>query len=310
LQVVTLVGDTFMRVRIGFAIVFLAGLVFAGCGPGTTDVSRPRRTAPVLLAAGDIASCNSSGDEATARLVARLPGTLAVLGDAAYEVGSSQDFADCYAPSWGRFYDRTRPAPGNHEYKTGDAAGYFEYFDALAGPHSKGWYSFRLGQWHIVVLNSNCSAVGGCGADSPQGRWLRSNLERHRAFCTLAYWHHPRFSSGTEDGSDRRVAPFWQMLYDGGADVVLSAHEHNYERFAPQTPLGQRELRHGIRQFVVGTGGRSHDPLGPPIANSEIGNDQTFGVLRLNLQRRSYSWKFLPAEPGGFSDSGSSRCHA
>jgi hypothetical protein len=295
--------------RLAVGVALLVALGVAGCGGSEARVLHPRKTAPVILAAGDIASCASQGDEATARLVARLPGTVAALGDQAYEEGSSDEFDDCYAPSWGRFAERTRPAPGNHDYNTPNAAGYFDYFGGLAGDASKGWYSYGLGAWHIVVLNSNCSYVGGCDARSPQVRWLRSDLRAHRAFCTLAYWHHPRFSSGTEHGSDHRVARFWRMLYSAGADVVLSAHEHNYERFAPQTADGKLDLRRGIREFVVGTGGKSHYPLGSPIANSEVRNDDTFGVLRLDLQRHSYTWKFVPAKPGGFTDSGSSACH-
>src|SRR5262249_46451493 len=162
----------------------------------------------------------------------------------------------------------------------------------------------------IIVLNSNCSDVGGCDAGSPEGRWLRSDLEAHRALCTLAYWHHPRFSSGTKHGSDKEVAPIWRLLYDAGADVVLNGHEHNYERCAPQTPDGKRDLSRGIREFVVGTGGKSHyRDFAAPIANSQVRNDDTFGVLRLVLKRSGYSWKFIPAENGGFSDSGSSTCH-
>lgn len=301
--------DIRTRQRVSFAVVLVVALVLAGCGANGKQTLRPRPTLPVLLAAGDIASCDSAGDEATARVVARLPGTVAALGDGAYEEGSSDDFQSCYAPSWGRFDDRTRPAPGNHDYKTPNAAGYFDYFDGLAGDPRKGWYSYGLGAWHIVVLNSNCAHVGGCDARSPQVRWLRSDLRAHRAFCTLAYWHHPRFSSGTEHGSDRRVAQLWQVLYSAGADVVLGAHEHNYERFAPQTADGKLDLQGGIREFVVGTGGTSHYPLGAPLANSEVRNDDTFGVLRLDLQRRSYIWKFMPAEPDGFSDAGSSTCH-
>lgn len=287
----------------------LVGLaIAAGCGSAGAARLYPQKSAPVLIAAGDIASCSSKGDEAVARVVARLSGIVAVLGDAVYEVGSREEFQKCYAPTWGRFRARTRPAPGNHEYKTPNAAGYFGYFGRVAGRPGQGWYSYRLGSWHVVVLNSNCAAVGGCDASSPQGRWLRSDLRVHRAVCTLAYWHHPRFSSGTEHGSDQRVAPFWQLLYRAGADVVLSGHEHNYERFAPQSPAGRLDRRRGIRQFVVGTGGKSHYPLGPPIANSKVRNDVTFGVLRLDLRRRGYAWKFIPADPGGFTDSGSAAC--
>ena len=302
--------------RVGPAVLssalLLLALVSAGRGAkGWPTTLHPRKTVPVILAAGDIASCDSNGDEATARLIQRLPGTVAALGDEAYDDGSSDNFTTCYAPSWGRFEARTRPTPGNHDYQTAGAAGYFGYFGGLAGPSGKGWYSYRLGTWHIVVLNSNCSDVGGCGAGSPQARWLRSDLEANRALCTLAYWHHPRFSSGTEHGSDKEMAPIWRLLYKAGADVVLNGHEHNYERFAPQTPSAKLDLAHGIREFVVGTGGKSHyEDFGTPIANSQVRNGDTFGVLRLALERRGYSWTFMPAEPGGFTDSGLSMCHS
>src|SRR5262245_49095231 len=291
------------------ALVFLA-LLLAGWGAKETKLAQPRKTVPVILAAGDIAACDSNGDEATARLVGRLRGIVAALGDEAYEDGSSDDFKNCCGPSWGRFEARTRPAPGNHEYDTAAAAGYFGYFNGLAGPPGKGWYSYRLGVWHITVLNSNCSAIGGCDAGSPQWRWLRSDLKAHRALCTLAYWHHPRFSSGTTHGSDVEMAPIWRLLYNARAEVVLNGHEHNYERFAPQTPAGTRDPGHGIREFVVGTGGKSHyQDFATPIANSQVRNDDTFGVLQLALKPGGYSWKFIPAENGRFSDSGSSTCH-
>jgi acid phosphatase type 7 len=202
-----------------------------------------------------------------------------------------------------------RPAPGNHEYETLNAAGYFEYFGDAAGPAGRGYYSFDLGSWHIVSLNSNC-LYAGCAAGSPQERWLREHLATHPARCTLAYWHHPRFSSTTSESSRVELQPIWQALYDSGADVVLSAHEHNYERFAPQTPAGERDAARGIRQFIVGTGGRSHDREFEAIsANSEVRNGNSYGVLRLVLRRNGYSWKFIPAAGSRFSDSGSARCH-
>jgi hypothetical protein len=281
----------------------------SGAGPAAIRI-QPQKAAPVILAAGDIASCSSDGDEATARLIGRLAGTVATLGDTAYEDGSSYDFKNCYAPSWGRFKLRTRPALGNHEYGTRGASGYFAYFEGLAGPVGKGWYSYRLGTWHVIVLNSNCAEVGGCDRGSSQARWLRADLASNRVLCTLAYWHHPLFSSGTVHGNDAEMAPIWQSLYEGGTDVVLNGHEHNYERFAPQTPDGKRDLRRGIREFVVGTGGASHyRDLGRPIPNSQVRNDDTFGVLRLVLGRRGYSWRFIPAAGGSFTDSGSARCH-
>ena len=264
---------------------------------------------PVILAAGDIADCGSNGDEATAQLIASRPGTVLALGDNAYGDGTAEQFSGCYAPSWGRFKTRTRPTPGNHDYHTDGAAGYFGYFGNAAGPQGRGYYSFDLAGWHIVSLNSNCSDIGGCGTGSSQERWLRADLASHRARCTLAYWHHPRFSSGTKHGSEEEMAPIWQALYDNRADVVLSGHEHNYERFAPQTAAGKLDLARGIREFVVGTGGKSHYPLGAPIANSQARNGDTYGVLELRLRGNGYSWKFIPVAGGRFTDSGSASCH-
>lgn len=299
-------------------------LLLAGCGAslsaGSSGAAQRRPAAfltsarllqapPIILAAGDIATCDSNDDEATAQLIARRPGTVLTLGDQAYPDGSAEQFSGCYAPSWGRFKTRTRPAPGNHEYRTAAAAAYFLYFGVAAGPRGRGYYSFDLGGWHIVSLNSNCSDIAGCDAGSPQVRWLRADLVGHRSRCTLAYWHHPRFSSGKEHGSEEEMRPIWQVLYDNGADVVLSGHEHNYERFAPQTASGKRDRARGIREFVVGTGGKSHYVLGAPIANSEIRNDNTFGVLELRLRPSGYNWKFIPIAGGQFTDSGSAACH-
>jgi acid phosphatase type 7 len=248
--------------------------------------------APTLVAAGDIASCRSSGDEATAALVARTPGTVAVLGDAVYERGTAAEFRDCY--SWRRFRARTRAALGNHEYGTGSAAAAIATF----GLPARGYYSYELGDWHVVVLNTNCRPAGGCGAASPQAAWLRRDLAAHATACTLAYGHHPRWSSGIH-GSDRTLASLWRILAEGGADVVLGAHDHHYERFAPMD---------GIRSFVVGTGGRSHYPVLRRLPRSEKLDDRTFGVLRLTLRPAGYDWRFLPVAGRTFTDRGSSRC--
>jgi hypothetical protein len=268
----------------------------------------PGASAPVLIAAGDIASCLSSGDEATAALLDRLPGTVATLGDNAYENGTGADFAECYQPTWGRHKARTRPSAGNHDFHTPGAAGYFDYFGAAAGPRPKGYYSYDIGPWHLVVLNSNCDAVGGCGPGSLQGKWLRADLEAHRVRCTLAYWHHPRFSSG-EHGDDTMVQPFWEVLYAHGADVVLSGHDHDYERFAPQTPGGAVDQQRGIREFVVGTGGGSRRVFRTIRRNSEVRDTKTFGVLRLDLRAGEYTWLFVPEAGKTFTDSGTGRCH-
>lgn len=268
---------------------------------------------PILVGAGDIASCGGSGDEATADLLDAIfaggvPGRVFTAGDNAYDSGTASEFADCYGPSWGRHKARTGPAPGNHDYNTGGAAGYFGYFGAAAGDPSKGYYSYDLGSWHIVVINSNCSEVGGCGAGSPQEQWLRADLATHPAVCTLAYWHHPRFSSGIH-GSSTSVQAIWQALYDYGADVVVNGHDHDYERFAPQDPSGVADPERGIRQFVVGTGGMSHYSFtGPPAANGEVRNGGAFGVLKLTLHSTSLYWEFVPVAGNTFNDSGSQSC--
>jgi hypothetical protein len=266
---------------------------------------------PVLVGAGDIASCSGSGDEATAALLDRIGGTVFTLGDNAYQSGNAADFAKCYAPTWGRQKGRTRPAPGNHEYfSTPDAAPYFNYFGARAGPRGVGYYSYDLGAWHVVVLNSECAAVGGCGTGSPQARWLRSDLAAHPVACTVAYWHTPRFSSGTQYGTDAGYQPFWQALYDFGADVVMVGHEHVYERFAPQTPSGAADPAFGIRQFTVGTGGEGHYGFRQALApNSQVRNSTTFGVLELTLHTSSYTWQFVPQAGATFTDQGTAPCH-
>jgi len=260
---------------------------------------------PVLLGAGDIASCTSLGDEATAALLDSLMGIVFTVGDNVYPDGRPRAYKDCYDGSWGRHRARTRPAPGNHDYHTAGASGYYGYFGTLAGDSGKGYYSYDVGAWHIVSLNSNVPMSPG----SRQEQWLRTDLATHPAPCTLAYWHHPRFSSGTTHGSIAATQSLWQPLYDAGADVVVSGHEHSYERFAPQTPTGALDPARGLREFVVGTGGASHFPFGAPLANSEVRDNTTFGVLRLTLKPRGYEWRFVPAAGGMFTDSGSGSCH-
>jgi hypothetical protein len=263
---------------------------------------------PVLLAAGDISSCASIGDDRTAVLLDAFPAAVvATLGDNTYPNGTPQEYAKCYAPTWGRAKARTRPVPGGNEYHTAGAAAYFDYFGTAAGDRDKGYYSYNLGSWHVVALNSNCAKVGGCRDDSPQVQWLRADLAASGSRCTLAYWHHPRFSSG-QHGSDPTYDAFWRALYDAGADVVIVGHDHVYERFAPQTPDGARDDATGIRQFTVGTGGRSHYEFGSPIANSEQRDNTSFGVLALTLHDTGYEWAFVPAAGGSFTDSGSGTC--
>jgi hypothetical protein len=263
---------------------------------------------PVLVGAGDIAECSSPGDEATALLLDTIPGTVFTTGDNAYPSGRPADFANCYEPSWGRHKARTRPSLGNHEYDTGSASGYFSYFGAAAGRASGGYYSYDLGAWHVVVLNSNCSEyrVGGCGVGTAQERWLRADLAAHPNSCILAYWHHPRFTS-TNPGNDQRMQPFWQALHEAGAEVVLNGHTHNYERFAPQDAQG-RATPSGIREFIVGTGGSELHRFNSPIANSEVRNDSVHGVLKLTLHPGSYDWRFIPIDGQTFTDAGSASC--
>jgi len=269
---------------------------------------------PILVGAGDIASCNSAGDEAVANVLDAVvagagPGQVFTLGDNVYDSGTAEEFANCYTPSWGRYQARTRPAAGNHDYGTAGATGYFGYFGAAAGDPTTGYYSYDLGAWHVVVVNSNCAKVGGCKAGSPQEQWLRADLAAHPAACTVAYWHHPRFSSG-QHGNLAALKPIWDALYAYDADVVLSGHDHDYERFAPQDPAGNADPVRGIREFVVGTGGRSHYAFTKAaIANSEVRDDATFGVLKLTLHDTSYDWAFLAEAGKTFGDAGSAACH-
>jgi hypothetical protein len=261
-----------------------------------------------LVGAGDIATCSNSNDEATARLLDDIPGTVFTAGDAAYPDGTRADFADCYHPSWGRHKARTRPAPGNHEYRTADAAGYFDYFGAAAGDPSRGYYSYDLGGWHVVALNSNCNQIGGCHAGSPQERWLRQDLAAATESCTVAYWHHPLFSSGANHPPATEMRPIFQALYDHGAEIVVTGHNHNYERFAPQNPRGQLDTAQGIRAFVAGTGGAGLYSFDLPQPNSQV-RSTTHGVLKLTLRSGGYDWQFIPVAGKTFTDSGSGTCH-
>jgi len=288
-----------------------------GVPTNTPVTAPPTRTATavpatgesaVVLAAGDIASCGSTGDEATAALLAVEAGTVITLGDNVYESGTAAEFANCYAPSWGLVKARTRPAVGNHEYRTAGAAPYYDYFGSAAGSPSGGYYSYDVGSWHVIVLNSNCSAVGGCGAGSPQEMWLRADLAANTTSCTMAYWHHPLFSSG-QHGNNPSIKPLYQALYDGNAELILTGHDHTYERFAPQDPDGQADAARGVRQFVVGTGGKNHYAIGTIKPNSQVRNTDTFGVLKLVLSPTGYSWQFLPVAGKTFTDSGSGTCH-
>jgi hypothetical protein len=264
---------------------------------------------PILVGAGDIGDCASSGDEATATLLDGIPGAIFTAGDNAYPDGSADNYARCYDPTWGRFKARTHPAAGNHDWVTKDAAGYLGYFGkAATNADGKTWYSYELGAWHVVVLDSNCGFVDSCAKDSPQGRWLSADLAASTARCTVAIWHAPRFSSGNEHGNDPDVDPFWRALYAAGADVVINGHDHDYERFAPQAPAGELDRQRGIREFVVGTGGTPLRGFDTPKSNSDIRAAVDHGVLKLTLHPRGYDWAFVTPS-GVFSDSGSATCH-
>ena len=263
-----------------------------------------------MVGAGDIAQCLSYADNATAELLDDIPGTVFTVGDNVYDSGTAAQFRDCYGPSWGRHKTRTRPAVGNHEYETTGASGYFDYFGSAAGSPSRGYYSYDKSDWHVVALNSNCEELrGGCGASSPMVSWLERDLAAHRSKCTIAYFHHPLFSSGAEHGNQPQVRPIWEALNAANADVVVSAHDHSYERFAPQRPDGTRNESRGIREFVVGTGGGEHYPFGEIEPNSQVRNAKTYGVLKITLNPRSYAWEFVPVAGESFTDSGHDRCH-
>jgi hypothetical protein len=292
-------------------------------------------TDPVLVGAGDIARCSATGDEATANLLDGISGTVFTTGDNAYDRGSAAEFANCYEPSWGRHKARTKPSPGNHEYYAPakesasyneDASDYFAYFGAAAGDPFKGYYSYDVGDWHIVVLNSclehepavwdnssprlRLEQVQCVGPGSVQEQWLEDDLAapENQSACTLAYWHLPRFSSG-DHGNSTSVAPLWSALYEAGADVVLNGHDHDYERFALQNPSGQADPDHGIREFVAGTGGGALTLFKDIKPTSEKRIANTNGVLKMTLHPESYDWEFVTAPNGTVADSGSGTCH-
>ena len=310
-------------VLVGMGLAMLLSVGFLGLEDSVSAQDSPD---PVFVGAGDIASCSRTGDEATAKLLNNIvvddpaaPPTTTVFttGDNAYEDGKLSEYRDCYRPSWGDFKGITMPSPGNHEYQTPGASGYFDYFSAAPSPvpntdanpglrPGKGYYSYDLGSWHMISLNSNCSFVA-CAAGSAQVEWLKKDLAANSKACTLAYWHHPRFSSKLSSGGNSNMKPFWEALYAAKADVVLNGHIHNYERFAPQTPSGaEDDPARGIREFVVGTGGYSLNTFQSTqhATNSEKQYADSYGVLKLTLHPTSYDWKFV-AEDGTTPDSGS-----
>ncbi len=280
----------------------------------TDRTSGARSAATTLVAAGDVAcgpdievTDRQCQQEATADLVESLsPDAVLVLGDTAYEQ-VTVDSLKSYDVSWGRFLDKTQAVVGNHEYYGDGPDAYWDYFGDRAGPRGEGWYSFDVGAWHVVVLNSECTEVG-CDADSDQGQWLASDLAGNSAHCTLAAFHRPRFSSGDEYGDDETVSDFWQVLQDAGVDVVLNGHEHSYERFAPQRDSRRATTEEGMAEFVVGTGGRNLRGFGDPKPNSEVRWNDSFGVLGLTLRPDGYDWRFHATPGTSRVDQGSASC--
>ena len=298
-------------------------LVLTACTAGAGRVAGPDASATspatadgepaVLVAAGDVAcgpdieiTSEQCQQEATATQVERLnPDAVLVLGDIAYEQVTPESIK-AYDASWGRFLDRTHAVVGNHEYFGNGPEVYWDYFGDRAGDRGSGWYSFDVGAWHVVVLNSECSDVD-CDPDGDQLEWLKADLDGNSTRCTLAAFHRPRFSSGDEYGDDESVSGFWQVLQDAGADVVLNGHEHSYERFAPQRDSGRATAEEGMAEFVVGTGGRDLRGFGDPKPNSEVRWNDSFGVLALTLYPDHYDWRFH-ATDGADVDEGSAAC--
>ncbi|MBX7098390.1 MAG: metallophosphoesterase, partial [Myxococcaceae bacterium] len=269
---------------------------------------------PILVGAGDISICGSANGEPTAKLLdglfangANSNGVVFTAGDNAYNDGTLTEYQTCYGPTWGRHKARTRPAPGNHERDVTAAGGYFQYFGANAGDPTRGaYYSYDLGKWHVVVIDSFGASVS---AGSAQEKWLRADLQAHPNKCTVAIFHAPRFNSGSQHGSSTFMQPVWQALYDFNADVVISGHEHVYERFAPQTPSGALDASRGLRQFLVGTGGGTLYSFGTALPNSEVRYASSYGLLKLTLHDATYDWEFLPVAGATFTDKGSGACH-
>ena len=284
----------------------IAGGLLAACGgsgdgPGPSKPPPPPVTTATILAAGDVGMCGFGALD-TGRLIDTLGGTLLPLGDLAYLHGTLQDFRDCYDPGWGRHMERSRPVPGNHEYETPGAAGYFDYFGLFAGQRGAGYYTFTAGPWKIFALNSEISMAPG----STQVQWLRDELQNSNHTCTLAYWHRPLFSSG-QNGNNPDTRALWTTLIEFGADVVLNGHDHIYERFEPQDDQGRLDPVRGLRQFTVGTGGARLTSPGAPKPNSVVRSGASYGVIQMTLNVNSYSWEFKSVN-NSFSDSGAGTC--
>ena len=272
--------------------------------PTPTSTTTPPSGDPVFVGAGDISN-SGSGDSATAALINNLPNaTVFTAGDNVYDSGTTTEFNTYYHPTWGQFKARTKPAPGNHDYNTAGAAGYYGYFFG-GQPAGNEYYSYDLGNWHIVSLNSEIAHSAG----SAQETWLRNDLAASSKPCTLAYWHKPLFTSGANHAPDTSQRPLFQALYDYNADVVVTGHNHQYERFGPMNPTGGLDTARGIREFVAGMGGASHYSFGTIQANSEARNSDTYGVLKFTLHSNSYDWQFVPEAGKSYNDSGTTACH-
>ena len=279
----------------------------ATVGGSVTPSGEPAASPVVLVGAGDIADCRSDRAAATADLLDDIDGTVFTLGDNAYERGSRREYEDCYRPTWGRHLERTRPVPGNHEYGTAGAAGYFGYFGERAGDPARGYYAYDLGAWHIYALNSNCDDVA-CGPASAQVAWLEGDLTANPRRCTLAYWHHPRYSSGRH-GNIAETDRLWDVLYEAGAEIVLAGHDHSYERFAPMSASGDPDPDRGVVAFVVGTGGRALYEFHDILPTSRSRDAASWGVLELTLFADRWSSRFVPVAGQSFTDAASGTCH-
>jgi hypothetical protein len=274
----------------------------AGRPPAAPDPAQTIGAPDVVFSgAGDIALCDSDGAERTARILDRLPDFVFALGDMAYPASTADALTRCYQPTWGRHRGRTHVTPGNHDWEVQAGAPYFAYFGDAAGPAGLGYYSFDVGGWRALSLNSNITAAPG----SPQYEWVRREVSSGAA-CSLALWHHPVFSSGGY-GNNPHMKEIWRLLDAAGVDLVITAHEHNYERFAPQDADGRLDLR-GMRQFVVGTGGAERRTFGPVQPNSEVRGGDGWGVLKLVLRAATYDWEFIPVDGYSFTDRGTGQC--
>lgn len=304
-------------IRAAAIIIFIS--ILAGCQADKISKSEAEKIPAIpgkgvtVFAAGDIADCRKyrpqqSGAAKTAALItkglANAPDAVVLmLGDSTYPVGLPNEYVNCYEPTWGKFKARTYPSPGNHEYYSPKAFGYYGYFGAAAGPGRLGYYSFHLGKWHIISLNSYLNPP----EHHVQIEWLKTELEQNKARCTLAFWHHPMYSSGAH-GNNAKMDDAWKLLNTAGAELVLASHDHHYERFASQNGNHQLDNQRGIRQFVVGTGGAKLSSIAFIKPHSEIADSSTHGVLKLVLKDAGYEWEFLPVENKGFTDRGAGLC--